>query len=173
MADVPGYGQGAQAIAETDLGSNLVKDQCNVAISWHAYGGSGAADVAQYETWIQHIQARNIALLFGEYGYHIDGTTPYPVPWQNFVDAADKVLAFGNKYGTGSFAWHATGDSNYNILFTLMQDYQNADGAAFFHGSSGQGQSDLGKKVWAAGNNKPNLGKFTGNLKDSHCSSAQ
>lgn len=88
------------------------------------------------------------------------------------MTATDLVLSLGHRYGVGAIAWSATGDSNYNILFSLMNGYQDPNGAAFFNGSSGNGQSELGRKVWAAGHAKPSLGAFTGKLEDSHCPSA-
>ncbi len=174
VMDIPGYAQGANVVADTDLGSALAEQQCNLIFSWHAYGGAGATDTAQYETWYQRMQARGIALLIGEYGYAIDGTPTYPaITWQDSVDAADLVLSLGKRYGVGSLVWHGTGGSGTSLLFSLMADYQHAATAAFWNGSNGQGLSELGHKVWDAGHDQPTPGVFTGSLAASHCPSAQ
>jgi mannan endo-1,4-beta-mannosidase len=173
VMDIPGYAQGAITIADTDLGSALVQDECNLVLSWHAYGGAGAADTAQYETWYQRIQDRKIALLIGEHGYAIDGTPTYSaIRWQDSVDATDLVLSLGKQYGVGSMVWHGTGGSGDSLLFSLMADNEQADTAAFWNGSDGQGLSELGQKVWDAGHDKPTPATFTGSLAGSHCPSA-
>jgi mannan endo-1,4-beta-mannosidase len=174
VMDIPGYAQGTTAVTDTDLGSTLVEDECNLVLSWHAYGGAGAADTAQYETWYERLQARQIAFLIGEHGYAIDGTPTYSaIRWQDSVDATDLVLSLGKQYGVGSMVWHGTGGSGDSLLFSLMADNERADTAAFWNGSNGQGLSELGQKVWNAGHDKPTPAAFTRSLAGSHCPSAQ
>lgn len=168
----PEGGQGASTVAESDVGSGLTRDQCNLVLSWHAFAGNGS-DTAQYDTWYQEILARQIALMIGAYGFTVDGSVAYHTSNSNLVTATDLVHSLGKKYGVGAIAWHGTGDANDTLVFALTSGYQSAATAGFWNASKGQGLSELGKKVWDAGHTKPALGTYAGSLAASHCPSAR
>jgi hypothetical protein len=76
-------------------------------------------------------------------------------------------MDYAPEAGIGMIWWHATGDSGNFLTYSLMADRHQAPWSA---ATTGAGLSNGGLRFWNVSKHHPDLGAFTGNLADSHCS---
>lgn len=178
VADIPGYGQAVKTLMGTNSVLGLSSGQCNVLYAWHAYGAIGdyndmaneTKSRANHKAALEYLKANKIPVVIGELGDPLtlnEGTAGQPI-WNRI--GAYAVMDYAPSNGIGLLWWHATGDSDKFLTYSLMADRHQAPWSA---ATSGVGLSAAGQKFWQISKNKPNLGKFTGNLRDSGCASAQ
>jgi hypothetical protein len=149
---------GAHRLYEPDMGPTLVRDQCNVLFSLHAYGGMGGT--AEYRDFVEQVHGRGLALVVGEVGYTTDGSSTAG-DYESNLRGAEAMFEVGPQTGVGLLWWHGTHNDHYSL---------KDDDSPFWTTSP---MSPAGKLLLALGSNKPNLGLFTGYLADSHCESAR
>lgn len=165
VADVLNGGQdaawdGAGRLYQAGIGPALESGSCNVVFSLHAYGGIGGD--AEYSDYLDAVRAAGLAMVIGEFGYAVDGSSTAGTYEQN-VSGAHAAFEVAPGHGVGVLWWHATHGDMYSLKTT---------GNAFYDdGAPGSGLSPAGRDLWNLGHARPDLGVFTGNLADSHCPS--
>ena len=170
LIDAPSWGQGVAELAQTDLGTDLAAGKCNVAFEWHAYGAFNGhqGTYSEFEESLKRVQARNLALIIGEYGVAlpVEFGNAGPPAWN--VSGFEHLSDLGPKYGVGLLWWHATGDSSVFTTYSLT-----ADRSGYWTSADGSGLSEYGKKFWDVSQSaKHNLGKFEGDIANSNCAGA-
>jgi mannan endo-1,4-beta-mannosidase len=166
VADGPQAGEdagwgGGPIMSDAQMGPALVAGQCNVLLSVHNYGARG--DVPSWTAYINGIHAQNLAIVGGEFGYTIDGSSTAG-GYQFNLDGANAQFAASPGLGVGMLWWHGTHGDNYSL---------KASGDAFYaDGGPGANLSPAGQRLWNVAHAKPSLGRFTGDLRQSNCPSA-
>ena len=171
VADAPRYGQGVEYFYGANPVTSVGAGKCNVLYSWHAYGAMSGDTSTQanmdsvVQSSLAGVSAANIPLIMGEMG------DPSPSAGNdngtgNNRRAAISTIKYAPQYGYGLQWWHINGDSNATLTFSLMADKTKAPWSAAL---TGTGLTDTGLQFWNLSHNKPALGKFVGNLADSHC----
>lgn len=181
VADVQGWAQGVQTLYGSSPVTSLGQGKCNILYSWHAYGaGLGdTSDQTKMDNAVRNVfinlNNANVPVILGEIG------DPSPANGNdngtgNNQRSARSAISLAPQYGYGLQWWHLTGDDNGQITFSLMQS-KTAPAASVWNAltntSANRGLSTTGLSFWNLSQNKPNLGKFTGNLSASSCASAQ
>jgi mannan endo-1,4-beta-mannosidase len=166
VADVQNAGNdagwdGALRVYDDGMGPALEQGQCNVVFSQHEYGGVDD-NIGAAEYW-DRVQAKGLAMLVGEFGYTINGTSTAGSYAQNLA-GANSVFTEAPKLGIGALWWHATHGDNYSLKL---------DGGAFYEGGADVGLSPGGQQLWELSHNKPDLGRFDGELSASNCPSTK
>jgi hypothetical protein len=165
VADIMNSGQdagwdGARKVFDPSMGPALSAGQCNVLFGIHAYGGIG--DNAAHAGYLDSVAAQNLPLVTGEMGYPLGAQPDSLSGIGQSVMGANAMFDLGPQRGIGLIWWHATHDG-----MPLK-----ASGNAFYaDGGPGLGLSPAGQRLWQIGHNKPNLGLFTGDLRQSNCPS--
>lgn len=180
-AVIPGFGQNVPSLMGTNSVLGLGAGKCNVIYAWHAYGALGDyADMgdetksrANHKAALEYLKANHVPIYIGEFGDPMtlnEGTAGQPI-WNRI--GAHAVMDYAPGNGIGLLWWNATGDSGVFLTYSLMADRHAAPwsaaltGAGLANGPSPN--SNAGTQFWQISHNKPNLGRFTGNLADSHC----
>jgi mannan endo-1,4-beta-mannosidase len=166
VADVMNAGQdagwgGALPIFDPSMGPALRAGQCNVLFSHHDYGGvdDGIGSVAYWD----RVHAANLAMVVGEFGYTIDGSSTAGTYQQN-VNGANSVFTSAADNGIGMLWWHATHGDNYSL--------KNSGDAFYADGGDSANLSAAGLRLWSAAHPAPTPSPFTGDLGASGCASA-
>ncbi|NLA37223.1 MAG: glycoside hydrolase family 5 protein [Actinobacteria bacterium] len=179
VADIPGYGQAFHTFTGDKSVTRLGAGQCNVLYGWHAYGALGSdgkfgrfedyADPvrsrANHAAALQYIVDHDIPVVVGEFGDPLtldEGTAGLPI-WNR--NAARALIDLAPAAGVGLLWWHATGDSNNWLTYSLTADRS----APWDKASTGAGLSTSGQAFWRASQNKPGGQPFTGDLRASNC----
>jgi len=180
-AVIPGFGQSVPSLMGSNSVLGLGAGKCNVVYSWHAYGALGDyADMGDetksrvnHKAALDYLKANHVPVYIGEFGDPMtlgEGTAGQPI-WNRI--GAHAVMDYAPGDGIGLLWWNATGDSSVFLTYSLMADRHAAPwsaaltGAGLANGPSPN--SNAGTQFWQISHNKPNLGRFTGNLADSHC----
>ncbi|MEZ5320875.1 MAG: cellulase family glycosylhydrolase [Microthrixaceae bacterium] len=168
VADLPRYGQGVEALTGADSVTRLGAGRHNVLYSWHAYGAVGvggafgryednaneAASRADHEAVLRYAYDHDIPLVIGEFGDPLtlgEGSAGPPI-WNRI--GARAVMDLAPRYEVGLLWWHATGDSNNSLTYSLMADRHRAPWSA---AGDGNGLSDGGRRFWNVSKNPPAL----------------
>lgn len=165
VADVPGYGQGIESVLSGGA-SQLGQGRCNVVYSWHNYGAAGGGNVNTLAGFFTQIRNQNLPVIIGEFGYQYNGGSGTG-SYQRDYNGAQTTFDNGPSNGIGMIWWHATGDSNTELKYSLK-----STDATFYDFGNGNNLSPAGQRLWNIGHNKPNLGNYTGSLSASNCPSA-
>jgi mannan endo-1,4-beta-mannosidase len=165
VADVMNMGQdagwdGAKKVYDPSMGPQVASGKCNILFSLHAYGGLGGA--AEYSSYIDSVQKANMALIVGEFGYTIDGSSTAGDYTSN-KRGAEAIFSVAPAKGVGMLWWHATHGDSYSL---------KSSGGAFYDSGNSGGLSAAGTSFWKVSHSKPNLGAFAGKLAPSNCASA-
>jgi hypothetical protein len=166
VADVQNGGNdagwdGAKRVYDARMGRALDDGECNVVFSQHEYGGIDD-NIGAASYW-ERVHDAHLAMIVGEFGYSIDGTSTAGSYAQN-LNGANAVFANAPAEGVGVLWWHATHGDGYSL---------KADGGAFYEGGPSAGLSAAGQRLWDLGHDPPDLGPFTGDLAQSHCPSVR
>lgn len=164
---------GAKKVYDPSMGQAVrAANPCNVLFSLHAYGG--AAENPGTQAYFNNVKAAKLALIIGEIGYTVDGTTTAGSYAQN-VRGFNEAMQYAPAMGIGMLWWHAThgqyGVDPYWLKNGTSKTYLNKTGA-FYEGGNSANLSPAGQQFWNLSHNKPNLGMFTGSYAASGCSSA-
>jgi hypothetical protein len=127
----------------------------------HDYGG--VDDTIGSSNYWDQVHAANLAMVVGEFGDTIDGTSNAGSYQQN-VNGANAVFSAAASKGIGMLWWHATHGDNYSL--------KNSGNAFYADGGDAANLSPAGTRLWAAAHPAPTPAKFTGNLRASGCASA-
>ncbi len=184
VADLAGSGNQIETLVDGNLATTFGTGKCNVLYDWHAYGFiNGFANDATHKDYITRLAAKNIAMIVGEFGDPLlqdgspfikrtnpggDGIAGDPV--QNRI-AANAVIKYAPPAGYGLVWWIATGDRNDQITYSLTKDMTSP--WTVTEANAATKLAPAGKAFWDASHQNHNLGKFTGNIRDSGCASAQ
>jgi mannan endo-1,4-beta-mannosidase len=163
--EMTSWGQGADDIANTNAGTNLVAGKCNVVLSWHNYGAAG--DATQMTSWANTLKAKGLAVIVGEVGYDWAGYRSQTTSYTN--DFRGGKWAFDNAYtsGFGVLYWHATGASVVsNNIYSLRT---NGLGGWY---DTAQPLAPAGVRLLDIGTHKPAAVYPNVSLANSHCGSA-
>jgi mannan endo-1,4-beta-mannosidase len=151
---------GALPLYDNAIGPALVAGQCNVLLSLHAYGGTALNyGTSQY---FNAIQSKNLALIIGEFGYTIDGSSTAGTFTEN-QKGTDDIFNLAPGKGIGMLWWHGTHGDNYSL---------KNDGGAFYESNNSGNLSPAGQRLWNIGHNKPASSTFAGRYDASNCTSA-
>ncbi|HRB04038.1 MAG TPA: cellulase family glycosylhydrolase [Ilumatobacteraceae bacterium] len=159
------WGQGADDIAGTDVGTALAAGKCNIVFSWHNYGAAGNA--SQMTSWATSLKSKGLAVIVGEVGYDWAGNRSQTTTYANDLRGAQ--WSFDNAYtlGFGVLYWHATGASAAsNNLYSLRQN-----GLGGWYDTTAP-LSAAGTRLLQLGTNKPAPTRPNVSLVNSHCASA-
>lgn len=151
---------GAKFVYDSSMGPTVNNGQCNVVFSMHAYGG--AASSVGTLNYFNNVQAANLPLLIGEFGYGVDGSS-FIGNTAMEQQGANEAFQYGPAKGIGLIFWHGTHGDMYSV---------KNNGNAFWDGGNSANLSPAGQKLWNIGQSKPNLGAYTGTYAPSNCSSA-
>jgi mannan endo-1,4-beta-mannosidase len=165
VADAVNAGQdagwdGAKRLYDPTMGPALASGQCNVLFSLHSYGGIG--NQTDYTNYLQTVQAQNLALIVGEFGYTTDGSSTAGTYAQNKA-GADAVMNAYPSRGVGLLVWHGSWNDKYSLY---------SDNGTINRSNPGSGLSAMGTAFWQVSHNKPDLGTFSGSYRASNCLSA-
>lgn len=152
---------GAKVIYDPTMGPVIKANQCNVLFSLHDYGGYGAR--ADMSTYLNNVKNAGLPLIVGEFGEYYDGRSDGNSTGQQYRDASNAVFTYGPQRGVGVLYWHGTHGDDYSL---------KNNGGAFYDGGPSANLSWAGQKLWSIGQNKPNLGTYTGAYAPSNCASA-
>lgn len=158
--DMTAWGQGADDLATTNAGQNLVAGKCNVVLSWHNYGAPGNA--SQMTTWATALKNKGLAVIVGEVGYDWAGTRSVTTTYANDLRGAQWSLTNAYTFGFGILWWHATGAGD---PYTLRQ---NGVGGWYDNNTP---LSGAGSALLQLGTHKPAPVTPNVSLANSHCSS--
>jgi len=166
VADVMNSGNdagwdGALPVYDPSMGPTLRTGQCNVLFSMHDYGGVDNT-IGSSNYW-DRVHAANLAMVVGEFGETIDGTSNAG-SYQLNVNGANDVFSAAGSKGIGMLWWHATHGDNYSL--------KNNGDAFYADGGDSANLSPAGARLWAAAHPAPTPPKFTGDLRASGCASA-
>jgi mannan endo-1,4-beta-mannosidase len=167
VADGPQAGEdagwnGGARMYDPSMGPNLDAGACNVLFSVHNYGGT-ATDVQTWTAYVHAIHGAGLALIGGEFGYTIDGSSTAG-SYQLNLEGATAQFQASPSLGVGMLWWHGTHGDNYSLK-------QSGD-AFYADGGPSANLSPAGQRLWDIGHSKPSLGRFTGDLRQSNCPSA-
>lgn len=179
VADIPGYGQAVHTFTGEASVTRLGAGQCNVLYGWHGYGALGSdGQFGRFEDWadparsranhaaaLQYLVDNDIPVVIGEFGDPLtleEGTAGLPI-WNR--NAAKALIDLAPAAGVGLLWWHATGDSNVFLTYSLTADRS----APWDKAHSGEGLSPSGRAFWEVSKNKPGGQPFTGDLAASGC----
>lgn len=113
----------------------------NLVLSQHNYGASQMYTTDQkLTTYIQTVQAAGLPLLFGEYGYTIDGSTTAGSYLRN-LEGAQAVFNVSVQNFAGSFWWHSTHGDKYSL--------KNSGLSFFADGAPQNNLSPAGTALWS------------------------
>ena len=180
VADLSGGGNAIENLVDGNLHGTYGAGKCNLVYGWHSYGFiNGFADDAKHKDYINRLSAMNIPMVVGELGDPLNEfgqpltALGYPGvagnPTQNRI-GANAVISYAAPAGYGLLWWHATGDTNSSITYSLT----TRKIAPWLVNSSNLSElSATGRRYWDVSHQNHILGKFTGNLKNSNCASAQ
>jgi len=101
--------------------------------------------------------------MVGEFGYTVDGSSTAGSYRQN-LNGALSTFNLAPSFGVGLLWWHATHGDNYAL--------KQSGNAFYSDGGPSANLSPAGQRLWNVSHAKPNLGHFTGDLRQSHCASA-
>jgi mannan endo-1,4-beta-mannosidase len=155
-----GWG-GARFVYDPSMGPAVSAGQCNVLFSMHNYGG--VDDTITASVYWQNVASANLPEMVGEFGYTVDGSSTAGSYRQN-LNGALSTFNLAPNFGVGMLWWHATHGDNYSL--------KQSGNAFYADGGSSSNLSPAGQRLWNVGHAKPNLGRFTGDLRQSHCASA-
>ncbi|MDH3681864.1 MAG: glycoside hydrolase family 5 protein [Acidimicrobiia bacterium] len=168
IADLPGWGQGIDLVADRPFADEL-SERCNTVFGWHAYGAIGGrqGSRADHERHIQQVQAKDMALIVGEYGVALPAQWGNAGPWSWNVSGFEAMNILGPKYGVGLLWWHATGDETFYSLYALKWDRSG------FWTSRNEGNlTQYGQKFWDTSHRvSHSAGPFEGDITESGCRS--
>ena len=183
VADLAGLGNQIETLADGNLATTFGTGKCNVLYDWHAYGFiNGYGSDATHQQYINAVASKNIALVVGEFGDPLkadgsplrasDPTVPGVAgnPDQNRI-GANAVIKYGPSAGYGLIWWIATGDSNQGIVYSLTKDKTSP--WTVTAGNAATKLAPAGKAFWDLTHPARAVTKFTGNVRDSGCASAQ
>ena len=179
VADLPGYGQAVHTFVGERSVTRLGAGQCNVLYGWHGYGAVGKdGQFGRFEDWADPVRSRanhvaalkyivdhDIPVVIGEFGDPLtleEGTAGLPI-WNR--NAARALIELAPAAGVGLLWWHANGDSNNFLTYSLTADRS----APWDKALTGQGLSASGRAFWEASKNKPGGQPFVGDLDASGC----
>ena len=165
-AEDAGWGNLPQ-IPDPSVGPKIAGGRCNVVFAMHNYGGlsdsdgNNYTDMSVYKDYWQKVQKAGLAMLVEEFGYTVQNPQP------DNMAGTNATLTVARQMGIGGLWWAGIANDSFSL---------KADGGIFDAGAPGQALnsnlSQAGQAVWNYSHNAPNLGKFHGSLKASHCSGA-
>lgn len=165
-AEDAGWGNLPQ-IPDPSVGPKIAGGRCNVAFAMHSYGGlsdndgNNYSDMSVYQDYFHKVQQAGLAMMIEEYGYTVQDPKP------DNMAGTNAALTVAKQMGIGSLWWAGISNDGFSL---------KASGGTFDDGSPQQALnanlSPAGQAVWQYSHSAPDLGKFHGKLKDSHCSGA-
>lgn len=187
VADLPGFGNGIASLVDGNLGTTFGANKCNVVYGWHAYGyvGNTAGNDGAHKIYLDALaNNKNLPMVIGEFGDPLkdDGTgltasDPVPPgvavagnPDYNRV-GANAVVKYAVPDGYGLLWWHATGDSNGGITYSLTKDKTSPWTVTAANAATKLSPS--AKVFWDLSHQVRSKTKFPGNVSSSGCASAQ
>ncbi len=183
--DLAGLGNQIETLVDGNLAADFGAGKCNILYDWHAYGfiNGNYATEAQLQQYMIRLSEKKIAMIVGEFGDPLlQNGEPFMVrvdpktdgiagsPTQNRI-AANAVLKYAAQLGYGMTWWIATGDQNNKITYSLTKDMTSP--WTVTQANAATKLAPAGKLFWDVSHQSHNLGKFTGNIRDSGCASAQ
>lgn len=141
LGGMPVWFPGTRHSYDASMAPRLAAHYGDVVVSQHNYGAYDAFTTeAAYTAYTKKVQGTGLALITGETGYTIDGSTTAGSYDLNKA-AALATFAANPKNKVGTFVWNATHNDKYSV---------KADGSAFFAGATpGANLSDMGRRLWA------------------------
>jgi mannan endo-1,4-beta-mannosidase len=162
----PGWGIPGNLIPT--YGPQLAQDQCNMLFSIHVYNawaeaGGTSPHTTNFISYVQSVQAKNLALIVGETGWNTSDADVARLK-------AGSMVAFNNApaHGVGILAWH--GNPNWDDTFNLTKTGQFT---GVDNWTTPTNLTDFGTVLWKLAHAPPNLGAFTGSYAASRCASAK
>ena len=167
VADLPNWGQGIDLLATSSF-ADALSARCNTVLGWHAYGAvdQRQGTFAEHEAAIQAAQAKDMALIVGEFGVATPADWGNAGPWTWNITGFESMAELGPRYGIGLLWWHATGDTAYFSLYALKNDR-----SGFWTAGNSGNLTPYGQRFWDVSHQVHHRGPFAGDLADSNCGS--
>jgi hypothetical protein len=162
VVEPPGSGQDLSRILDSGEARQLVHGNCNVVLSWHNYGAEG--DIDSQTRLAQTALREDMPLVIAEFGYDWMGRRSSVQSYALDRRGADFAFDVAPWLGIGSLWWNATGDSNRESIYSLRA---GGRGGVFY--DYDMALSDGGRRLWALGHGKPDLGPSTATLGNGAC----
>lgn len=182
VADLPAGGNAIQDLTTGNVHQNLGSGKCNLVYGWHSYGYIDSYDTnvatneAKHKATIDALVAKNIPVIIGEFGdplkqdgtpLHLGDPSPGAVAGNPDINriGANAVMKYAPAAGYGLLWWHATGDSNSFIVYSLTKTMTSPWDAI----NNQSILSPAGQTFWNITHQNRATVKFTGNLSESNC----
>lgn len=187
IADLPAGGNAIENLTTGNTFETLSPGKCNLVYAWHSYGYVGdytgalnpATSDARHKAVFEALARKKVPMVVGEFGDPLaqDGSplnsgdpSPGAVAGNPDINrnGANAVMKYAPQYGYGLLWWHATGDSNSFIVYSLTKNMQSPWGAV----NNQSILSPAGQTFWNITHTNKAPVKFTGRYADSGCASA-